>query len=239
MHRRTPRLLVLGLVLGLAGAAHAQYRKLSGPPEFAESINGIPTLKPGQTTTVNDGEGGVTTTLSARTSNSAEFVSTQPRYGTHRMRYAWDSPPDIMKPGEVPSVGVRWEFVAKWNRFAPQMMTLTHLDWSEDWYTRPAYGQPVAERNSTIRVTTRDNDLTFYTQVTCGGGTVRVEWKYKHVGGTTPAGPATGPAPRGPPAPGTPTGPVAPGPRTPPPPAPGTPGTPVRPPAPGTPTGPR
>jgi hypothetical protein len=176
------------LVLSLDAPAWAHYWRLAGPPEFAPSINGQPSIQVGETKTYNDGEGGVTTTLVDRTAARAEFITSQPRYGTHRMRYAWDAPPEIIHPGELLPVGLRWVFPGKWHRFAPQMMILGHLDWSEDWYGNPAYGDSGAVRNSTIRVTKNDSrELTFYVHVACGGQWVRVVWKYQRVDGDAPA----------------------------------------------------
>lgn len=185
------------LILSMYLPASAHYWRLAGPPEFVPSVNGVASAKAGETKTYNDGEGGVTTTLTARTFTSAEFVTSQPRYGTHRMRYTWNAPPDVIRPGELLPVGLRWETLQKWNRFSPQMMGLVHLDGSEDWYPDGiGYGElaPASKRasgsvrNPVIKVTTNNStELTFYQHVACGGQWVRVAWKYRLVDGAAPA----------------------------------------------------
>lgn len=173
--------------------ARAQVWKLSGAPEFVELVNDR-AIQVGETRTHDDGEGGVTTTLVARTVTSAEFIASQPRYGTHHMSYSWDAPPDIIRSGELISVGMRWQYAGKWKRFCPQMTTLCHLDWSDDWYTALAYGELAGApsllgdsggvRNSSIKVADNDSGvLNFYWRVMCGGAWVQVAWKYKRVAG--------------------------------------------------------
>ncbi|MBI5624110.1 MAG: hypothetical protein HY924_10045 [Elusimicrobia bacterium] len=193
-------------VLSVSVPASASYWKLAGSPEFASEVNAIPALQPGESKTINDGEGGVTTTLAARTATHAEFVTVQPRYGTHRMRYDWDAPPKVIRPGDVPTLGLRWEILQRYTRFCPQMMAFSHLDWSDDWYTNLGYGygnptdlkpdQNSGEvRNTTIKVTSRDSaELTLYRHVSCGGAWVRVLWKYKRMDGEPPAEGASGSA---------------------------------------------
>ncbi len=181
------------LVLLSPAIARAQTWQLKGPPVFEPSVNGQPALLPGQTFRYDDGEGGITSTMVARSPTSVEITTSQPRYGTHRMTYTWDTPPQTLRAGELVPVAVRWNITQKWTRFAPQMGSLAHLDWSADWYTTQMYGE-LAERNGalsqatgavandTVRVTAepgnRGNNLSFYWHLHCGGVFVRVRWDY-------------------------------------------------------------
>jgi hypothetical protein len=191
------------LLLSAHAHASAHYWKLAGPPEFAPSVNGDPAAEAGETKSYNDGEGGVTTTLVARTPTHAEFTTSQPRYGTHRMSYDWDAPPQIIRPGDVPTLALRWQIPQRWNRFCPQMTAFSHLDGSEDWYNTLGYGYNRPEdfksdqnsgefRNTTIKVADIDRaELILYRHVGCGGVWVRVLWKYTLVEGETVTRPPT------------------------------------------------
>lgn len=181
-----------------SGTTLAQTWRLTGPPEFIQSQDdwtkgGI--FQPGTSRKFASSEGMITTTLNSRTANSVAFTTTHERYGTGTISYSWDSPPELLHAGEVLAFTIRWNIGQKYSDFCPQMGTLVHLDFSEDWYTTQWYGysnHPVSpatgqESNSVIKVTTNNpTELLFYVDVHSTPGDVRLQWKYRRVEGNEP-----------------------------------------------------
>lgn len=186
----------LALSIFAATSASAHYWRLAGPPAFDPSVNGIPAYAIGETRPSTDGAGGQVT-LVQKTATSAEVLSISSRWGAHRIRYGWDAPPEILRPGQSFTTRISWEIAERWSQFSPQMLALSHLDWSPDFYLRSlkyGYGQPddltsfSGYDSNTWTVTTNDSgQLHFYTHIACGGAWVRVTWTYNRVDGTAPA----------------------------------------------------
>jgi hypothetical protein len=156
-------------------------------------------LQPGASRSYSSGEGVITTTLNSRTLSSAAFTTTHERYGTGSITYSWDSPPEILRTGDVVPFSIRWNVGQRYSRFSPQMGSLAHLDWSTDWYTTQCYGElcPSSstsgqECNTAITVTSNNpTQLVFYVEVHSTPGAVRVQWTYRRVDGSAPPSPGT------------------------------------------------
>jgi hypothetical protein len=195
------KIIIFIFSLFLAGSfaisAHAQTWRLTGPPEFMPSQNDGLVFQPGTSRKSYDKGELVTTTLNSRTANSAAFTTTHGLWGTGTITYSWDSPPEILRTGDVVAFNIRWNIGQKWRDWCPQMGSIVHLDWSADWYTEQWYGysnHPVSpasgqERNTVIKVTSNDaTELVFYVGVHSTPGDVRVQWKYRRVeGDATPS----------------------------------------------------
>lgn len=194
-HIRVSALVALtfcGFACLSAGTALAQTWRLTGPPAFVPSqddpfTGGI--FQPGTSKKYASGEGLVTTTLNSRTASSAAFTTTHERYGTSSISYSWNSPPEVLHTGDVVAFNIRWSIGQKYSRFSPQMGSLTHLDWSTDWYTKQCYGELCSaplisgqERNTVITVTSNNaTQLVFYVDVHSSPGNVKVQWTYRLV----------------------------------------------------------
>lgn len=197
-------LLLVTITCLSAGTALAQTWRLTGPPAFVPSQDdpfrgGI--FQPGTSRNYASGEGLVTTTLNSRTASSAAFTTTHERYGTSSISYSWDSPPEVLHTGDVVAFNIRWNIGQKYSRFCPQMGTLTHLDWSTDWYTTQCYGELCATpltsgqvSNTVITVTSNNaTQLVFYVDVHSTPGNVRVQWTYRLVALSAPSAATTTP----------------------------------------------
>ena len=190
-------LTVCGFACLSAGTALAHTWRLTGPPAFVLSQDdpfrgGI--FQPGTSRKTDDKGALVTTTLNSRTANSAAFTTTHGLWGTNSISYSWDSPPEVLHTGDVVAFNIRWNIGQKFNRFSPQLGTLTHLDSSTDWYTTQCYGELCSaprtsgqERNTVITVTSNNpTELVFYVDVHSTPGNVRVQWTYRLVEGDVP-----------------------------------------------------
>ena len=181
-----------------ADTALAQTWRLTGPPAFVP-VPGESIFLPGTSRKYASGEGLVTTTLNSRSAGSAAFTTTHERYGTSSISYSWNAPPEILHTGDVVAFNIRWNIGQKYSRFSPQMGSLTHLDWSTDWYTTQCYGELCAApltsgqvSNTVITVTSNNaTQLVFYVDVHSTPGAVRVQWTYRRVDADVPASPST------------------------------------------------
>ena len=187
-------LTVFGFTGLTAGTALAQTWRLTGPPVFVLDGSGD-IMQPGASRSYSS----ITTTLNSRTLSSAAFTTTDERWGTSSITYSWDSPPAILRTGDVVPFSIRWNIGQRWSRFSPQMGSLAHLDWSTNWYTTQCYGElcpssPTSgqERNTAITVTSNNStQLVFYVEVHSTPGAVRVQWTYRQVDGSAPPSPGT------------------------------------------------
>lgn len=197
MRNRCSFLAALFLSLCASTPAWAHYWKLEGAGTFLASYGVVPAYHVGETRPISEGEGGQVTLVN-KSLNSAEFLALSSRWGTHRIRFTWDTPPDILRPGEHFSTKIGWEISQKWTRFSPVMQALSRLDPESEWYIRSLkYGyDPQTDLKNftgfdshTYTVTTNDRTtLNFITYVSCWGW-VQVNWKYIKVDGTAPASP--------------------------------------------------
>ena len=197
-----PMLMVLGVSGLTTGTAVAQYWRLTGPAVFVPtpvSSDKSEIMLPGTSRRYASGEGLVTTTLNSQTLNSVAFTTTHERYGTNTIAYSWDSPPEILRPGDVLPVTIRWNIGQRYNRFSPQMGSVAHLDWSSDWYTNQCYGElcpgPTTsgeERNTVLGVADNDAaELVFFLDVHATPANVKVQWTYRREEGSAPVLPRT------------------------------------------------